>query len=402
MIPRARRLAVPLTGALLAAGVVGATPAASSAASPAVSSAASLTASSAATRTASAVAAARATPGDVTAKAAPQTPAEAVAFWSPQRLRAARDYTEELGNSVKGFGGAGDAIPDGKAGTVPPTGAGKGAAGGSNKISKQVNLPPTVGRVFFTLPGRNPLDPKSWKYCSGASVQGHYRNVVATAGHCVYDPVTNQFYDNWVFVPSYWDGDQAWEGKAPYGIYPAKWFQAHDDFVVREDFDYDYAFVNVSSGFKLTPEKDGGVTRYVRTPVGRLGDNVGGQGFTWNRSTKVKVFAFGYPAGPHRDGDRPFTGRTMKWCYGQTAPMPAAPKHDIQEHIGFTCGMTSGASGGPWLMGYKSATRTGYLNGISSVAWDSDGNDRYDRISSPYFNGETYDVYKVAANRWTQ
>ncbi|MBE3015496.1 serine protease [Microbispora sp. NEAU-D428] len=386
MIPRARRLAVPLTGALLAAGVVGATPATSSAATGATA----------------AIAAALAAPGEVTAKAAPQTPAEAVAFWSPQRLRAAKDYTEELGNSVKGFGKAGDATPDGKAGTVPPAGAARSGAGGSGKISKQVNLPRTVGRVFFTLPGKNPLDPKSWKYCSGTSVQGHYRNVVATAGHCVYDPVTNQFYDNWVFIPSYWDGDQAWEGKAPYGIYPAKWFQTHDDFVVREDYDYDYAFVNVSSGFTLTPKKDGDVTHYVRTPAGRLGDNVGGQGFTWNRSTKVKVFAFGYPAGPHPDGDRPFTGRTMKWCYGQSAPMPAVPKYDIQEHLGFSCGMTSGASGGPWLMGYKSATRTGYLNGISSVAWDSDGNDRYDRISSPYFNGETYDVYAVAANRWTQ
>ncbi|MFF4129620.1 trypsin-like serine peptidase [Microbispora rosea] len=385
MIPPARRLAVPLTGALLATGVAGAIP----------------TASWAATGAATAIAAAQAAPGDVTVEAAPQTPDKAAAFWSPQRLRAATDYTEELGTSAKGFGRAGAAIPDGKAGTVPPIGADTGGAGGSGTISKQVNLPRTVGRVFFTLPGRNPLDPKSWKYCSGTSVQGRYRNVVATAGHCVYDPVTTQFYDNWVFVPSYWDGDQAGEGKAPYGIYPAKWFQVHDDFVAREDYDYDYAFVNVSSGFTLTPRKDRGVTRYPRTPAGRLGDNVGGQGFTWNRSSKVTVFAFGYPAGPHPDGDRPFTGRTMKWCYGRSAPMPAVPKHDIREHLGIACGMTSGAGGGPWLMGYKSATRMGYLNGISSVAWDSDGNNRYDKISSPYFNGETYDVYKVAANRWT-
>jgi len=384
MIPRARRLAVPLTGALLA------------------------TVTTTAITTTTAAAAAQAAPGDVTATAAPQAPEKAAAFWTPQRLRAATDYTEDLGTSVKGSGRTGAAVPDGTAGTVPPIGAGQsgadqnGAGGSGGTIRKQVNLPRTVGRVFFTLPGRNPLDPKSWKYCSGTSVQGDYRNVVATAGHCVFDPVTERFYDNWVFIPSYWDGDQAWEGKAPYGVYPAKWFQTHDDFVTREDYDYDYAFVNVSSGFRLTPKKEGGVTRYVRTPAGRLGDNVGGQGFTWNRSPKVTVFAFGYPAGPHPDGDRPFTGRTMKWCYGRSAPTPAVPKHDIQEHLGIKCGMTSGASGGPWLMGYRSATRMGYLNGVSSVAWDSDGNDRYDRISSPYFNGETYEVYKVAANRWTQ
>ncbi|WP_169953368.1 serine protease [Microbispora sp. H11081] len=393
MIPRARRLAVPLTGALLAAGVVGATPAASSAASrPTPISTTPISTTPAGQ-------------GDVTAKAATRAPAEAAAFWSPQRMRAAKDYTEELRTSVAGFGRTGDAVPDGKAGTIPPTGPPAGAGKGKGKsaagVPKQVNLPPTVGRVFFTLPGRNPLDPGSWKYCSGASVQGRYRNVVATAGHCVYDPVSNQFYDNWVFIPSYWDGDQSWEGKAPYGIYPATWFQAHDDFVVREDYDYDYAFVNVSSGFKPTRKTEGGVTRQVRAPAGRLGDNVGGQGFTWNRGTKVTMFAFGYPAGPHPDGDRPFTGRTMKWCYGRSAPTPAVPKHDIQQHIGIACGMTSGASGGPWLMGYKSATRMGYLNGISSVAWDSDGNNRYDRISSPYFDGETYEVYKAAADRWT-
>ncbi|MBP2703396.1 serine protease [Microbispora sp. RL4-1S] len=379
MSSRARRLTIPLAGALVASGVVGVTQAAPAAAGPSVSSV-------------------QAGSDDVTAKASASPADRAVAFWSPDRLRAAKDYTEDLGNSVKGFGKVSKSRPDGKAGAVPPIGGQQSAAG----FSKQVNLPNTVGRVFFTLPGKNPLDPKSWKYCSGTSVQGTYRNVVATAGHCVYDPVSNQFYDNWVFIPSYWDGDQAWDGKAPYGIYPAKWFQAHDDFVVKEDYDYDYAFVNVSSGYKIKWERSGNTWQAVRTPVGRLGDNVGGQGLTWNRSPKVKVFSFGYPAGPHPDGDRPFSGRTMKWCYGQSTPMPAAPKYNIQQHIGIKCAMTSGASGGPWLFGYKSKTRKGYLNGINSVAWDTDGNDRYDRVSSPYFDGETYDVYKVAAGRWTQ
>jgi hypothetical protein len=140
----------------------------------------------------------------------------------------------------------------------------------------------------------------------------------------------------------------------------------------------------------------------VKKNVGRLGDNVGGQGFTWNRKTKVKIYSFGYPASPHPDGDRPFTGRTMKWCFGTSSPMPAAPKYNVQEHIGIKCAFTAGASGGPWLYNYKSSTRIGYLNGVNSIAWDTDVNDRYDHISSPYFNSDTYQVYKVAANRWTQ
>lgn len=86
---------------------------------------------------------------------------------------------------------------------------------------------------------------------------------------------------------------------------------------------------------------------------------------------------------------------------GAAATMPAAVKYNVQEHIGFECSMTAGASGGPWPPSYKSSTRLGRLNGIDSVAWDTDGDDRYDRISSPYFNGDTHKAYKTAADRRT-
>ncbi|MEU9833005.1 serine protease [Streptosporangium sp. NPDC048047] len=372
MNPRARRLAIPLTGALMVTGVIGATSGAQASASP---------------------------PSDVVSSSASETPVEATSFWSPERMRRATDASRDLDLSVRG-GTASKAAgqPDGKAGSVPPI----GQEGGRSTRSRSVNLPNTVGRVFFTLPGSNPADPKSWKYCSGSSIQGRYRNLVATSAHCVYDVKSNKFYDNWVFIPSYWDGDQAWNGKNPYGIYAAKWFNAHDDFVVKEDYDFDYAFVNVSSGYKVDWEKgtDGKWKPAIKN-VGRLGDNVGGQGFAWNQKVKNDIFSFGYPAGLHPNGDKPFSGRTMKWCYGTAAAMPAAPQYNIQEHVGFRCAFTAGASGGPWLLKYKNSTRTGYINGVNSVAWDTDKNDRYDRISSPYFDTDTYKVYRTAANRWT-
>ncbi|SDL46601.1 trypsin-like serine peptidase [Nonomuraea jiangxiensis] len=325
------------------------------------------------------------------------TPAEqAIQFWTPDRVRQATNYDDSLDLSSKGVKGSAG-TPDGPPGSVPPTGREKASA----KRSKQVNLPNTVGRVFFTLPRADPRDPRNWRYCSASSVQGTYRNLVATSAHCVYDTRKNTFYDNWIFIPSYWDGKGAWDGRAPYGIYAAKTFNAHDDFVVKEDYDFDYAFVNVYNGIKVGWEKADGRWRWQVTNAGRLGDNVGGQGFTWNRSTKLDVFAFGYPAGRHPDGDKPFTGRTMKFCYGRTKPMPETRRYDLQQHVGVRCSFTAGASGGPLLYGYRSASRTGYLVGVNSVAWDTDGNDRYDHISSPYFNTDTYKVYKTAANRWT-
>ncbi|WP_113705557.1 trypsin-like serine peptidase [Nonomuraea lactucae] len=369
MYPRARRIAIPLAGLVavgLAAGTISGT-------------AASATA-----------------PSDVVTRTAPTPAGQAVQFWTPDRIKLATDHDDQVDARLKGAR-RGRSTPDGPPGSVPPIGGEKARS----VKSKHVNLPNSVGRVFFTLPGSDPRDPKSWRYCSATSVQGRYRNLVATSAHCVYDIKANRFYDNWIFIPSYWDGDQVWQGKAPYGIYAAKTFNAHDDFVVKEDYDYDYAFVNVYNGIKVNWEKAADGWRLTRKNAGRLGDNVGGQGFTWNRGTKVNVFSFGYPAGGHPDGDRPFTGRTMKWCYGKTRPMPAAPKYNLQEHVGFKCGFTAGASGGPLLFDYRSASRTGYLIGVNSVAWDTDGNDRYDHVSSPYFNGDTYKVYKAAANRWT-
>ncbi|MET8863301.1 trypsin-like peptidase domain-containing protein [Nonomuraea sp. NPDC004580] len=374
MFSQARRIAIPLAG-LMAIGLTAGT----------VSSAAASTTTGTTARS------------DVISRNA-ATPAEqAVQFWTPDRVSRATDYDDGVDVSTRGVKGSND-TPDGPPGSVPPIGAEKS---GKTKKSKQVNLPNTVGRVFFTLPKTDPRNPKNWRYCSASSVQGKYRNLVATSAHCVYDTKKNTFYDNWVFIPSYWDGDTAWTGKAPYGIYAAKTFNAHDDFVVKEDYDYDYAFVNVYNGIKVNWEKSGNRWRWTVKNVGRLGDNVGGQGFTWNRSTKLNVFSFGYPAGEHPDGDKPFTGRTMKWCYGKTKAMPEAKTYNLQEHIGVKCSFTAGASGGPLLHNYKSASRTGYLVGVNSVAWDTDGNDRYDHISSPYFNGDTYKVYKAAANRWT-
>ncbi|QYC44733.1 hypothetical protein Nocox_35870 [Nonomuraea coxensis DSM 45129] len=248
-----------------------------------------------------------------------------------------------------------------------------GPATGTKK-SKQAGLPDTVGRVFFTLPRTDPRDPRNWRSCSATSVRSKHRNLVATAAHCVYDTRRNAFYDNWVFIPSYRDG------KAPYGIYAAKTFNAHADFVVNEDYDYDYAFVNVHNGITASWKN-----------AGRLGDKVGGQGITWNRSARLNVLSFGYPAG----------GRTMKRCTGTTRPMPEAKRYNAQQHVGLACAFTAGADGGPLLADYRSASRTGHLVGVNSVAWDTDGDGRYERISSPYFNGETYKIYKAAANRWT-
>ncbi|MEV4107171.1 hypothetical protein [Nonomuraea sp. NPDC049695] len=153
-------------------------------------------------------------------------------------------------------------------------------------------------------------------------------------------------------------------------------------------------------------------TKYYRTDfyvvshkiksIGRLGDVVGGQGFAWNQPAGKVVRAFGYPYGPHLDGSKPYTGVTPKWCYGKTAKKALLiPSKRVEEQLSLKCAVTAGYDGGPWLANYSNAKRLGYVNGVTSLIADVDGNKRYDTITSPYFDGETNVIYQAAAKAWS-
>ncbi|MFB4286698.1 hypothetical protein ACBI99_03610 [Nonomuraea sp. ATR24] len=464
---------------------------------------------------------------DTMAKDAPAA-IEVAQFWlaaneHTNNLAKATPYTWEnkATSKLKVSGGY---SPDTKATTVAPIGEEKKVA----SKTKNINLPKTIGKVFF-------VDSEGdLKWCSATSIQGKYKNLVATAGHCVYDEGKNaSVMDNWVFVPGYY------QGKTPYGIYVGKTAYTHYDYAVYEDNDRDYAFVTVYNGIqigggqakqvsksdwdkyqgvkdfktvevskeeyekgkldpaktdyydidpgtaaeKVGPDYPGAVvekvevtedaykaakvgkgngykfgepitemvtkaewqayngkgkkwkdasggnylithyyvqawykpakdTKYLRTDffivegflkdVGRLGDNVGGQGIAWNQKTGSKVFVFGYPADAHPDGHKAYTGVTPKWCYGATSGKTyASAAYKAEEHIALKCAMTPGANGAPWLIKYSNAKRLGYVNGVTSLFHDQDGNNRYDYSSSPYFDGETGAVYAQAEKNWS-
>ncbi|WP_250562295.1 trypsin-like serine peptidase [Sphaerisporangium fuscum] len=497
MNTRVKRLALPLGGAIAATSMIGAT---------------LVTSANAATA-----------PTKKVVSLASASSAQKVAnFWTDKgsaALKGAEQYKGDQQVSGKVKLGGGDAKPDGKAGTVQPIGLEKVTP---TKV-KNVNLPKTIGKVFFTVG-----DKEYW--CSASSIQSKYHNLVATAGHCVFDEgVQNGAMDNWVFIPGYY------QGKAPWGIYVGKAAYTHYDFGVYEDYDSDYAFVTVYNGISYAGEKqvtkdtfdkwqgykyakdveitaeeykklvdefgdkapvftkDAGTekvvpwvtkdavtankevtkdefdkapkagsdqnfqqapeltrkeivdettynaytgpgykkiedsaytithyylaykvqktaaTKYFKTvyyieyykDAGRLGDNVGGQGFTWNQKIGQPVYVFGYPAAPHPDGDKPFTGVTPKWCYGKTFAAKPAAAFKAEAQIGLKCSMTAGSSGAPWILKYSSTKRLGYINGVTSLIGDADANGRIDFSTSPYFDSETYSIYKSAANLWS-
>ncbi|MFI6788405.1 trypsin-like serine peptidase [Nonomuraea sp. NPDC050383] len=327
-------------------------------------------------------------------------------FWLASNgaaLRAATAYTWD-DKEVRKVVSKGGYTADGNPGSASPIGEEKKPIG----RVQNVNLPKTVGKVFF-VDGSG-----KFRWCSATSVQSNYRNLVATAGHCVYDTDSNKdVLSNWVFVPGYY------QGKAPFGIYVGKQAFTHTDFDVYEDYDRDYAFVTVFNGIAFEgvkqvdrkdyerfsgPKRSWGGHYYIllSKDAGRLGDNVGGQGVAWNQATGKDVRAFGYPAGPHPDGNRPYSGVTPKWCYGKTTGKAVGASWlKIEEHVGLKCPVTPGFDGGPWLSNYSNSKRLGYVNGVTSTFADQDGNDRIDYITSPYFDGETASVYNAAKNVWS-
>ena len=436
-------------------------------------------------------------------------------------------------------------VPSGAATTKPGLVGSSGDQKKSTATAKNVNLPRTVGKVFFIGADGKP------HWCTGTALQGRYKNIVATAGHCVFDVKRNRAtLDRWVFVPGYY------KGKTPWGIYVGKTAYTHYDFSVYEDGDRNYAFVTVYNGVQVdvtkevtkpvyqektfetywearkanrygkiervvdyttkvkkgtrgstkvenasvaqiavnpatintarttlenwaktngtklyTDETWGSVVRelskrevrwllakngwkwqdrwnhpsdatkqtafyfkkdnkfYKATfyawfdldykvkvkvadgkrqykvalkDVGRLGDNVGGQGLAYNQKLGAQpVFVFGYPSGSHPDGNYHFTGRTLKWSYGKpfAAQVPAQKAENLQ---GIRSAFTGeGALGSAWLLKYSNATRLGYLNGVTIGVADTDGNGRYDTSLSPYFDGETLQVYQAAEKNWS-
>src|SRR5690606_5788149 len=148
-----------------------------------------------------------------------KTPADAYSvaqFWldsNAAALKAAKEYTWNVDYKTNGekLQVKGGPQPDSKPGMTNPTGFGKVK---TTKV-KNVNLPKTVGKVFWVDYKGN----KGW--ASGSAIHSKYGNLVVTAAHNVFDG--KNVFDKWVFVPGYY------KGKAPWGIYVGKQAFTHYD-----------------------------------------------------------------------------------------------------------------------------------------------------------------------------
>ncbi|WP_219463428.1 trypsin-like serine peptidase [Nonomuraea rhizosphaerae] len=305
-------------------------------------------------------------------------------YWKPEKLRHADSYAPATPGSQSSSSGG--ATTPRSAGAVAVPSQAVAAKKPQSLLSVAPVLPRgssparTMGKVFFRFG-----DKEYW--CSASSVAAKNRSVVATAGHCAYDSRQAKPAGYWIFVPN-----PTSTGETPDGIYVGAAITMHEDWPGKADYDFDYAFVTVHRGFKWV-EKNGQLTMQ---DVGRLQDNVGGQGLTLGKGLALTYSAFGYPAGPQPDGTRPFNGLTLRSCTG-SSQRTAAPSLDLQYGVQIQpCNFSAGASGGPWLLNYRDGTKLGFLNGVNSLTWNRDAKGGFDAVSSPTFNATTGEVYRRA------
>lgn len=206
----------------------------------------------------------------------------------------------------------------------------------------------THGKLFFMLDG-------DMYVCSGTSVTSPAQNLIATAGHCLYDPATGQFSTNLLFIPGYRNGNE------PFGSWAGETLYVTEAWGMDEDFVHDFAL------FTTAPNE-----------LGEVEEAVGTRGIIFNQAFNQTFEIFGYPAAS------PFDGEKLWKC--TTGVSVSDPFEGIQtQAVG--CDMTQGSSGGGWVIENE------YVNSVMSYGYVGVP----DWSFGPYFGEVEEDLYDAAA-----
>jgi len=265
-------------------------------------------------------------PTEVVRHSAEESPSESLAYWTEERMSAARPITRVLEGATGGLlpQSPPDASPEGEPRPQSSAVTGKRWTGGG-KVAQ------ATGRVFLTMGGRDFT-------CTASVVPSDNGDTVVTAGHCLKDG-TGDWASKWVFVPGYDDGE------APYGRFAARELLVTSQWSRRADDSHDF-------GAAVLEAREG---RHVRQATGA-------QRIAFTGKGAGTVHAFGYPS------RSPYDGRHLYYCSGPTRPDDGG----TTAH-GMACDMTEGSSGGPWLSGFDPSTGTGTV--VSVVSFKYAGRD---------------------------
>lgn len=296
-------------------------------------------------------------PGPVAAASPPPDAAAAhranvLAYWTPERMRAAipRDFVFD---AVRGF------QPVAKPGRPPAdTTTGSSWNGGGKMLT-------ATGRVLFTMDGTD------W-ICSGSVVDdtNDAQAIVLTAGHCVFEN-GGTFATNWLFIPSFDTAPYYYDcPSTTYGCWVADELYADAAFASAGGFNdtavqHDWGFAVVGPGDRDGSQLD---TKVGSFPIQYDVDFAG-----------QTLSAFGYPAAGR------YHGYDLVYCRGVVGTDP----YTSNTTWSMPCGMTGGSSGGPWVRSSNTAT---YADAVLG-SLNSYGYSGLKYMFGPKFNADTEAVF---------
>jgi V8-like Glu-specific endopeptidase len=263
-------------------------------------------------------------------------------YWTTDRMRRATPAPEQVPGPATKSRDGGATGPRGS--TVPA----KAITAAANSLAgKNLELAPitesaVAGKVFFST-----RDGRNW-VCSASALNSPSKQLVITAGHCVYGNLGGQvpgetWHSNWTFVPRYRSGAR------PFGTFSAKQFRTFNAWINNSDLSRDVGMVTT---WPLNGNK--------------LVNVVGGHGLNWNWGNTVAVTILAYPGNFN-------AGEIQQWCQGTTSDGGGGT-------IKIQCNFGGGSSGGGWLMSFNDSTGLGQVDGVMSTL-DSGGWNR-----SSYFD----------------
>jgi V8-like Glu-specific endopeptidase len=318
------------------------------------------------------------------------TQAAASAYWTPERMAAARPEplvarqglpTPATDSSELRTDGAAELIagrgPGGGGATMSPTLKPFGGDEAPSALAAYFTYPfpftrtevnpsslytvypwSTNGKLFFTKPGQGDFVCSATAVTSGSAPR---RALVLTAGHCV-SSGNGTFWTNFLFAPALRDLNR------PFGTWDWEWATTTSEWHNNANSKRDVAFIVTSKRFD-----------------GRsLGNVVGDAGIGWNWPDKQDLWAHGYPS------QAPFNGKRMILCTAAIAirdtlaGVGPAP-------IGIGCDQTKGSSGGSWKRA-STLTAAGYAIGVFSYKYTTQPQSSY----SPYFDTAIRDLWTHA------
>ena len=234
------------------------------------------------------------------------------------------------------------------------------------------------GKIFGSLPGGD-------YSCSGTVITSPLRNLVVTAGHCVFGQGT--FADNWVFIPGYRNGN------APLEVWPANNLYAPNGWTQTESFTFDIGMATLD-------------------PVG--GQNIetllGSRGVAFNDAANQTWDMFGYPARPNPtdDGFGDYDSERLIVCDNATSQLIEDPG-DGPSIGAALCFMQQGSSGGGWV----TEGGNGPLESVVSHGYcqNDPGKNVFHPVNAPtalcgifygpYFGDAALNVYNAATEKPT-